>query len=151
MLDVLVTQHAKWTANRLRRGLFGQSLVDFSTESWSSIQLKEAAEGNASEQDRALPKKTPRILRGFAPSRVAGGKKQKSQPLVPGMSQYSDSQDVDMDAGNADPSSLSFSTNAAWQAKLPNVKGGVRSAKGVFKCQLCFFFRQSLETRLFFG
>ena len=119
LLDVLVTQHAKWTANRIRRGLFGQSLVDFSTESWSSIQLKESAKGNASEQDRALPKKTPRILRSFAPSRVAGGKKQKSQPLVPGMSQYSDSQDVDMDAGNADPGSLSFSTSAATQKKVP--------------------------------
>ena len=37
LLDVLVTQHAKWTAKRIRRGLFGQALVDFSTESWSSI------------------------------------------------------------------------------------------------------------------
>ena len=81
--------------------------------------MKESAKGNASEQDRALPKKTPRILRSFAPSRVAGGKKQKSQPLVPGMSQYSDSQDVDMDAGNADPGSLSFSTSAATQKKVP--------------------------------
>ena len=43
MLDVLVTQHAKWTAKRVRRRLFGQSLEDFSTESWSSIQLKESA------------------------------------------------------------------------------------------------------------
>ena len=29
LLDVLVTQHAKWTARRIRRALFGQSLVDF--------------------------------------------------------------------------------------------------------------------------
>ena len=74
---------------------------------------------STSEQKRTLPKKNPRILRSFAPSRVAGGKKQKSQPLVPGMSQYSDSQDVDMDAGNADPCSLSFSTSAASNNKVP--------------------------------
>ena len=73
-----------------------------------------------SEQNRTLPKKTPRILRSFAPSRVVGGKKHKSQPLVPGMSQYSDTQDVDMDAGTAEhPSSLSFSTDAANPKKVP--------------------------------
>ena len=56
----------------------------------------------------------------FAPSRVAGGKKRKSQPLVPGMSQYSDSHDVDMDAGTAEhPGSLSFSTSAASQQTIP--------------------------------
>ena len=120
LLDVLVTQHAKWTAKRIRRGLFGQSLVDFSTDSWSSIQLKESATGNASEQNRTLPKKTPRILRSFASSRAAGQKKCKALPLVPGMSQYSDSQDVDMEAGTANhPDSLSFSTSAVNQNKVP--------------------------------
>jgi hypothetical protein len=38
--DVLVTQHAKWTAERVRRGLFGQSIVDFHADSGSSIQLQ---------------------------------------------------------------------------------------------------------------
>ena len=95
LLDVLVTQHAKWTAKRIRRGLFGQSLVNFSTDSWSSIQLKESANSSASTQNRTQPKTTPRILRAFAPSRVVAEKKLKSQPLgsqhlVPGMSQYSD-------------------------------------------------------------
>jgi hypothetical protein len=37
LLDVLFTQHAEWTAKRIRRGLFGQYLVDFSTASWFSI------------------------------------------------------------------------------------------------------------------
>ena len=121
LLDVLVTQHAKWTAKRIRRGLFGQSLVDFSTDSWSSIQMKESAKGIASEQSRTLPKKTPRILRSFASSRVVGGKKSKSHPLVPGMSQYSDTpasddQDVARDVGTVvQPGSLSFSTSAASQ------------------------------------
>ena len=55
-------------------------------------------------------------MRSFA----VGGKKGKSQPLVPGMSQYGDSQDVDMDAGTAEhPCSLSFSTSAASQKKVP--------------------------------
>ena len=120
LLDVLVTQHAKWTAKRVRRGLFGQALVDFSTESWSSIQLQQSAKSDASEQKRTLPKKPPRILRSFAPSRAVGGKKGKSQPLVPGMSQYDNSQDVNMDAGTAEhPCSLSFSTSAASQKKVP--------------------------------
>merc|ERR1712097_134506 len=70
LLDVLVTQHAKWTANRVRRGLLGQALVDFSTESWSSIQLKESAKDFAAQQTRTQPKKTPRLLRSFAQSRV---------------------------------------------------------------------------------
>jgi len=123
LLDVLVTQHAKWTAKRIRRGLFGQSLVDFSTDSWSSIQMKESAKGTASEQSRTLPKKTPRILRSFASSRVVGVKKSKSHPLVPGMSQYSDTpasddQDVARDVGTAvQLGSLSFSTSAASQKK----------------------------------
>ena len=99
LLDVLVTQHAKWTAKRVRRGLFGQSMVDFSTASWSSIQLQESAYGNTSKQTRTQPKKTPRLLRSFAQSRVVSEKKCKAQPLVPGMSQYSD--DVDMDAATS--------------------------------------------------
>ena len=34
MIDVLVPQHSKWTARRIRRALFGQSLVDFSADPW---------------------------------------------------------------------------------------------------------------------
>ena len=29
MIDVLVTQHSRWTARRIHRALFGQSLIDF--------------------------------------------------------------------------------------------------------------------------
>ena len=112
LLDVLVTQHAKWTAKRVRRGLFGQSLVNFSTPSWSSIQLQESMKFGASQQKRQQPKKTPRLLRSFAQSRVVAGKQCRSQPLVPGMSQYSD--DVETAAGTADHQcSLSLSTGAA--------------------------------------
>jgi len=108
LLDVLVTQHAKWTAKRIRRGLFGQSLVNFSTESWSSIQLKESASCSASQQNRTQPQKTPRILRCFAPSRVVAEKQDTNHRLVPGMSQYSD--DVGMEVfGEADQDSAAIS------------------------------------------
>ena len=90
LLDVLVTQHAKWTAKRIRRGLFGQALVDFSTPSWSSIQLKESAFCPASQQKREQPKKTPRLLRSFAQKRVVAEKTPGDEPLIPGMSLYSD-------------------------------------------------------------
>ena len=74
---------------------------------------------STSEQKRTLPKKNPRILRSFAPSRAVGGTKGKSQPLVPGMS-CGDSQDIDMDARTANPPcNLSFSTSAASQKKVP--------------------------------
>ena len=89
LLDVLVTQHAKWTAKRIRRGLFGQALVDFWTDSWSSIQLKESGK-STSEQKRTLPRKTPRLLRVFAQSRVMAEKQSESKHALPGMSQYSD-------------------------------------------------------------
>ena len=70
LLDVLVTQHAKWTAKRVRRGLFGQSIVDFSTDSWSSIQLQESAKSNQSQSTTKQAKKTPRVLRSFAQARI---------------------------------------------------------------------------------
>ena len=91
LIDVLVTQHAKWKAKRIRRGLFGQALVDFSTASWSSIQLKDCGNCNASQHKRDQPKKTPRILRSFAQSRVVVD------------------EDVDMSAGTADVSRKKFS------------------------------------------
>ena len=114
LLDVLVTQHATWTAKRLRRGLFGQSIVDFSTESWSAIQLQDSAGTKPSQAAKKQAKKTPRLLRSFAQTRIVAEDKnshfQDQQSLVPGMSSY-ESQDVDMDAGTS-PDSLSLSTSA---------------------------------------
>ena len=37
MIDVLVTQHSKWTARAVRRALFGQSIVDFTANPWVGI------------------------------------------------------------------------------------------------------------------
>ena len=109
LLDVLVTQHAKWTAKRVRRGLFGQSIVDFSTDSWSNIQLQESAKSNPSQSATKQAKKTPRVLRSFAQARiqdkyqrqeVSGTKADDNdtvagQTLVPGMSLYKFSQASD--------------------------------------------------------
>ena len=39
MMDVLITQHAKWTTRRIKRSLFGQTLIDFSKDSWSSVLI----------------------------------------------------------------------------------------------------------------
>ena len=86
LLDVLVTQHAKWTAKRIRRGLFGQALVDFSTDSWSSIQLQESAPQQKKKQSR----RTPQILRNFAQSRIVA------------------QDDVRMNAGTADSNKKNF-------------------------------------------
>jgi len=70
LLHVLVTQPANWTAKRFRRGLFGQSIVDFSSDSWSSIQLHESAKSNPSQSATKQSKKTPRVLRFFAQARI---------------------------------------------------------------------------------
>ena len=110
LLDVLVTQHAKWTAKRVRRGLFGQSIVDFSTASWSAIQLSDSA--NTSKQ----AEKTPRLLRTFADKSAqltVVPEQAQHQSFIPGMSAY-DSQDASIEAGTAQcTSNFSLSTKIA--------------------------------------
>ena len=100
MLDVRVTQHARWTARRIRRALFGQSLIDFSGDSWSAIKTHERSSSSQPEIVNRRKKKVSRMAQEFS--------------LVPGMSQYRDSQDVDMDAGSVVDSAngRSFSTSA---------------------------------------
>ena len=111
LLDVLVTQHAKWTAKRIRRGLFGQALVDFSTECWSSIQLQESL----SQQTKRQSKKTPRILRNFAQSRILAdddvGMHAKTAKQTGSLS-------ISTGATTNKKVSLSFSTGAATSEKL---------------------------------
>jgi hypothetical protein len=125
LLDVLVTQHAKWTAKRVRRGLFGQSIVDFSTASWSSIQLSESAKTSEQadktprllrSQERQLTGKTPRLLRTFADKSAQlteVPEQAQHQSFIPGISAYA-SQDASIEAGTAQcASNFSFSTKAA--------------------------------------
>ena len=108
LLDVLVTQHAKWTANRIRRGLFGQALVDFSAAHWSSIQLQDSARCPTSQKEKRPPKKTPRLLRSFAQTRVIS---KSTDSVVPGMNLYDDG-DVDVGTASEDADSVSFSTTS---------------------------------------
>jgi len=39
VMDVLITQHSKWTARRIKRSLFGQTQTYFSKDSWSRISI----------------------------------------------------------------------------------------------------------------
>ena len=91
LLDVLVTQHAKWTARRIRRALFGQSLVDFSGPSWSCIKLRGSDPEPKIVNRRKQSVSNSRIVREFSEA----GTGQRSS--VPGMTQYDE---VDIDAGN---------------------------------------------------
>merc|ERR1711970_1112562 len=63
-MDVLVTQHSKWTAKRVRRALFGQSLVDFSNDPWESV--KSQKESTQPEIQQKPTKKPSRIERAFS-------------------------------------------------------------------------------------
>ena len=66
MMDVLATQHSKWTATRLRRALFGQSLVDFSADPW--IGVKSSKKKAQPRVEMKLGKKASRIEREFSQS-----------------------------------------------------------------------------------
>ena len=64
MIDVLVTQHSKWTAKRVRRALFGQSLVDFNADPWISAKSQDDSKQIIfKQQDR---KKQSRIVKAFS-------------------------------------------------------------------------------------
>ena len=80
MMDVLITQHAKWTARRIKRSLFGQCLIDFSTESWTRVLLDKDA--HHSKQQRCINlqhNSIPRLIRQFSSFSVLGAS-QDSQP-----------------------------------------------------------------------
>ena len=92
--------------------VFGQSIVDFSTESWSSIELQESAKSNPSQSATKQAKKTPRVLRSFAQARIQDKYQRQEvsctkvgdndivagQTLVPGMSLYEFSQVSDAES-----------------------------------------------------
>ena len=61
MIDVLATQHSKWTAKRIRRSLFGQSIVDFDADPWISVSSPE--ENNSQKKVvKKKQKKQSRLL-----------------------------------------------------------------------------------------
>ena len=66
MMDVLATQHSKWTATRLRRALFRRSLVDFSGDPCIGVK---SSEKNAQPQVEVKSgMKTSRNERDFSQS-----------------------------------------------------------------------------------
>ena len=95
LLDVLVTQHAKWTARRIRRALFGQSLVDFSGSSWSAIKIHKSAPDPTMENRRKA--KVSRLSQEFSQTVDKDAQPclhaKNCHSLVPGMSQYGESQE----------------------------------------------------------
>ena len=52
MLDVLVTQHSRWTARRLHRSLFGQCLINFFGSCWTpEASLSEPRQKSTASQN----------------------------------------------------------------------------------------------------
>ena len=67
MMDVLITQHARWTARRIKRALFGQCLIDFSSDSWSRVSLDNDAQHSTQKRCTNLQHKSiPRLVRQFS-------------------------------------------------------------------------------------
>ena len=94
LLDVLVTQHAKWTARRIRRALFGQSLVDFSGACWSCVKIHKSSAAEPTQVNRRKAA-VSRITREFS---QAVRQPAKNCVFVPGMAQYEDSQEIFTDS-----------------------------------------------------
>ena len=66
MVDVLVTQHSKWTAKRVRRALFGQSLVDFNADPWVGVDSQEKSSCNKKAVKKRSQNKQSRLERSFS-------------------------------------------------------------------------------------
>ena len=67
MIDVLITQHAKWTARRIKRSLFGQALIDFSKDSWSRVPIDNDTQRSTQKRGINLQQKCiPRLARQFS-------------------------------------------------------------------------------------
>ena len=79
--------------------------------------MEKSAKCTESQQKRVLPKKTPRLLRTFAESRIVAEKWCTDQRLIPGMSQYSDNADIDVGTTQL-TDSLSISISAANNKQL---------------------------------
>lgn len=92
LLDVLATQHAKWTARRIRRALFGQSMDDFSGSTWSYIKIR-GLEPEGKTVNRRK-KQTSRIEQEFSQvvSQVSSEECtsciDEGDSLIPGMASY---------------------------------------------------------------
>ena len=82
MMDVLITQHARWAARRIKRALFGQALIDFSTAPWSRIQIVKGTHDSKQQRGINLERNClPRLARQFSSFPVIGDSHEQ-RPLV---------------------------------------------------------------------
>ena len=93
-----VNQIAKWTARRIRRALFGQSLVDSSGSSWASIKIHKSRTEEPTQLNRRKAQ-VSRMTRAFSETAAEVDAQlhlptTNCQSVVPGMSQYGDPQDI---------------------------------------------------------
>ena len=77
MIDVLVTQHSKWTARRVRRALFGQSIVDFKADPWTGVHSKR--DSKAAGAQKRTKKKQSRLEREFSQGESQSSRVSSSQ------------------------------------------------------------------------
>ena len=77
MIDVLVTQHSKWTARRLRRALFGQSIVDFTADPWAGVHSER--DSKAAGAQKKTKKKQSRLEREFSQGESKSSRASSSQ------------------------------------------------------------------------
>ena len=83
MVDVLVTQHSKWTARRIRRALFGQSLVDFNADPWrGATDQTEAPKKKPQKKQSRLEK----VFSQFESQSSQATEVQSSQEAIPATS-----------------------------------------------------------------
>ena len=77
MIDVLVTQHSKWTARRVRRALFGQSIVDFKADPGTGVHSKR--DSKAAGAQKRTKKKQSRLEREFSQDESQSSRVSSSQ------------------------------------------------------------------------
>ena len=84
MIDVLVTQHSRWTARRLHRALFGQSLINFQGDWKPESSSVPASSVSCRAKSTAPPQagsiSLERLARGFAASRES--RSSEARPAV---------------------------------------------------------------------
>ena len=79
-IDVLVTEHSRWTEKRVRRALFGQSFVDFSTDPWTGVKNRD--DSKQQEVRQKAKKKASRMERDFSQSQSQASQAQRESQAV---------------------------------------------------------------------
>ena len=88
MIDDLVTQHSKWTARRVRRALFGQSIVDFTADPWVGVHSER--DSKAAGAQKRTKKKQSRLEREFSQGESQSSRASSSQSCAETIRQSSE-------------------------------------------------------------